>query len=180
MAQLKESTFDKLFVSDGVSLPSDSETNTCLRSLMGDSALDSAPGFFAAKTLLDRQIGLEEAEMERVVFYFAEAIKASADPSLQWLGLTGNHWLVGGSEWTPGELGLQLLEVKDGSFAPLYPLLEDERPLAFEGSEEATMADMHVLRVKDAAATILARKSGVELDWSPLPGERDKAIRELR
>ena len=56
----------------------------------------------------------------------------------------------------------------------LADLLDDSTPLAYEGSEEATIASDHKLRVKDLAAGLIAAIGGGDL-----PEERDPAARDL-
>ncbi len=179
-SQLKESSYDRLFVEKGYSLPDGPDSRKCLLQILADDSMDSITRFFAAKLLLEDGSELSLEEGEAVVAAYAEAIAASAYPSGRWLGLTGNLWLVGGSEWTPGSLGMQLVRMESVSMEALFPLLEDDRPLAFEGSEEATLADMHNLRVKDAVAAIIAQQANLELKWSPRSSERDLVIQELQ
>ena len=63
--------------------------------------------------------------------------------------------------------------------AALIPLLSDQRELAYEGSEESTIASRDHLRVKDLAAALVAAIRGVPFVEDPAPAARDAAIARL-
>jgi hypothetical protein len=87
---------------------------------------------------------------------------------------------------TRGHRGSLLLRCKAFSsssscrFIPAHPKsLSDQRELAYEGSEEATIASRHHLRVKDLAAALVAAIRGVAFVEDPAPAARDAAIARL-
>lgn len=62
----------------------------------------------------------------------------------------------------------------------LAPLLDDTHGMPYEGSEEATIAAEHHLRVKDLAGALIAAIVGASFPDDPDPAARDAVITALR
>ena len=71
-----------------------------------------------------------------------------------------NPWGLPGT--APGPLGVSLLSLGAHAEEALRPLLVDQTPLNYFGSEEPTLASMYHYRVADLAAWLLARQQGRE------------------
>ena len=84
----------------------------------------------------------------------------------------------------PGELdgppGQHLVALGEPAVAALVPLLDDTRPVMYEGSKEATVGNSFDYRVKDLAAFYLSRIRGIPYEVRQSPGGRDPLIARLR
>lgn len=55
--------------------------------------------------------------------------------------------------------------------------LDDDTPLEYEDSEEASIGHIYAFRVKDVAAALIAAVMDLRFDLEQDPGKRDPAIR---
>lgn len=88
--------------------------------------------------------------------------------------LNGNLWGFLTYTNDPGHLGSQLIKIGNSAIKLLFPLLEDESKVIYEGSRDATTGDWLNYRLKDFAAFYLAKI--LELD---LPHHQDHPSRDL-
>jgi hypothetical protein len=90
----------------------------------------------------------------------------------------GNEWGLPGR--FDGELARHVRRLGPEAAEPLEPLLDDDRPVPYAGSEEATEGGRLRIRVKDLAASLVAPLRG--LPWRPArdPAERDAEIEALK
>lgn len=84
---------------------------------------------------------------------------------------TGNVWGLPGDD--DGPAGPHVVRIGPPMVAALIPLFQDERLLPFEGSIEATFANLWQVRVKDIAASLAAR-----ILKQPFPKQADQATRD--
>lgn len=102
------------------------------------------------------------------------------------LALTGSHTLPGnlwGTLWaSPGDdgpLGAHLLAQGEAAVPGLLALLDDDHPIAYEGSREAMLGNAQRYRVKDAAAFFLGRVLGRDVPFHEAHDDRDAEIGRL-
>src|SRR5215469_10297437 len=79
-----------------------------------------------------------------------------------------------------GEALESLASIYAGAVPALRPLLDDAAPVKFSGSREATYGNRFAWRVKDIAASLLARICGIPFNPVPDPSARDSAIVHLK
>ena len=72
----------------------------------------------------------------------------------------GNLWGMLGETSDDGPLGAHLIEQGESAAPALRTLLDDDTPLYYEGSKEATAGNAMGYTVKDAAAYFLRRIDG--------------------
>jgi hypothetical protein len=99
--------------------------------------------------------------------------------------LQGNLWgfMYGGDRLgleDAGVLGNHLVAAGAAAIPPLIELLDDEAPILYEGSHEATLGNSFRYRVKDAAAYFLGKLSGIAVPFRDEPADRDQEISRLR
>jgi hypothetical protein len=85
-----------------------------------------------------------------------------------------NPWGLPGE---PLEFGETLLALGDPTEVALYPLLQNQMPLRYIGSEEPTLAKMYNYRVADLAAGLLAVCKGLRFINARDPAVRDQWIK---
>jgi hypothetical protein len=89
----------------------------------------------------------------------------------------GNVWGL------PGALDTQaarnLLSLGDAAVQALRPLLGDGRVVRYGGSEDATIGNAAHWRIKDFAASMIARLRGLSFDAGAPPAARDAAIARM-
>jgi hypothetical protein len=90
----------------------------------------------------------------------------------------GNDWGLPGR--FDGELARHVRRLGPAAAESLEPLLDDDRPVPYAGSEEATEGGRMRIRVKDLAASLVAPLRG--MPWRPArePAKRDAEIDALK
>jgi hypothetical protein len=106
---------------------------------------------------------------DQIIEVYVAALAGAAYP---------NRWGLP-SGVTSSPTSRRLIALGAPAAAALTPLFSDQRELAYEGSEEATIASRHHLRVKDLAAALVAAIRGVAFVEDPAPAARDAAIARL-
>jgi hypothetical protein len=89
-----------------------------------------------------------------------------------------NPWGVPGGALGP--IGARVAGFGDAAVPALTGALDDDAPLRFSGSREATIGNAAGWRVKDAAASVLATILGTPFADDAEPAARDDAIAELK
>jgi hypothetical protein len=120
-------------------------------------------------TEADAMRGATAGFADQVVEVYVAALAGAAYP---------NRWGLPYSV-TSSPTSQRLIALGAPAAAALTPLFSDQRELAYEGSEEATIASRHHLRVKDLAAALVAAIRGVAFVEDPAPAARDAAIARL-
>lgn len=139
------------------------ESHEALEALIMDSSSSNQARFLAAEICFHKTPGFAAtASREVLAEIYAQALETSA---------TGNPWALPG--FYTGESGQHLLQIGDPAAEALLPLLQIERQLAYEGSEEATVGSKYGFRVKDLAAFFIARLRGI-----PYTAHRERAMRD--
>lgn len=91
---------------------------------------------------------------------------------------TANTWGLPGV--FDGLAGEHLLSLGEAAVPELVKLLDDDRSVYYEGSEEATIGHSYRYRVKDLAAYYISRIRNIPLEMSEDPDRRDEEILELK
>jgi hypothetical protein len=73
-----------------------------------------------------------------------------------------------------------VVRLGEAAVAPLRPLLDDPSPVVFSGSKDATYGNRYAWRVKDIAASLIARIRNLPYIPDPEPAARDRSIAHLR
>jgi hypothetical protein len=89
----------------------------------------------------------------------------------------GNVWGLPGELDTPA--ARNLLSLGEAALPALRPLLGDGRVVRYGGSEDATIGNAAHWRIKDFAASVMARLRGSEFDAQAAPAARDAAIARM-
>jgi hypothetical protein len=79
-----------------------------------------------------------------------------------------------------GPVGVRVAGFGDAAVPALTAALDDDAPLRFSGSREATIGNAAGWRVKDAAASVLATILGAPFAGDAAPAARDDGIAGLR
>jgi hypothetical protein len=128
---------------------------------------------FLAAEILFRMNGLPpSAESKKQL----AAIYATA--LAQNLTETANPW--GLPDALDGPVGEHLLELGDNAVPQLMDLLNDDRPVSYAGSQEATLGHFYGFRVKDLAAAYIGKIRNIPFTVDQDPRARDKEIDKLR
>lgn len=106
---------------------------------------------------------------------FPAAAEAAALPAIYAWAIgnqeTGNMWGLPGDD--DGQAGTHVVRLGSPVVAALLPLFQDERLLPYGGSIEATAASLWQVRIKDVAASLVAR-----ILKQTFPKQADKATRD--
>jgi hypothetical protein len=100
-------------------------------------------------------------------------------------GLSGNDWgflayVDAAVDNGANGLGGRLLGLGRAALPALRPLLDDIRPVSYEGSKDATVGNGCAYQVNDVAAHYIARLLGRVPVYAEGRDERDAAIAALR
>jgi hypothetical protein len=149
----------------------DAGTRQRLLELIRSEQQDTQARFLAAELHFRRDPGFPEPG-DRVTLARVYGAALAQD-----LAGIGNVWgLPGGKK---GLVGEHVVRLGDAAVPVLRELLDDDRELMFEGSEEATLADMFHVRVKDVAAWLISEIRGWAYEGAQEPGMRDASIEAL-
>lgn len=150
-----------------------------LMDIVRDSAKPGLARFLAAEALYLNQ-GSFPAPAERpvVAAIYAEALAQTGNKTGKW-GLMGNIWGLTYVSDDVGEAGKHLLGLGTNATAALKPLLANTEGVSYEGSEEATVGNEQMYRVKDLAAYFLGRIHGKPVAFHMDFKERDREIEKL-
>jgi hypothetical protein len=147
---------------------------------------DGQPGlarFLAAEILYLKKPGFPSAaERPALAAIYAEALAQTGRQSGTW-NLAGNMWGLTYVSDDVGEAGKHLLGLGTDATAALKPLLANTEGVLYEGSEEATVGNEQLYRVKDLAAYFLGRihqkPVTFHADWKARDREIDKLAKSL-
>jgi hypothetical protein len=89
-----------------------------------------------------------------------------------------NPWGLPGV--TVGLAGEHLLAIGEPMPSKLLNLLDDDKRVYYEGSQEATLGQRYGYRVKDLAAYFIGRVRNIPFELEEDPGRRDKEIEKLK
>jgi hypothetical protein len=78
-----------------------------------------------------------------------------------------------------GQLSRHVMRLGAAAIPALWGLLDDARPVSYEGSQEATLGNSYGFRVKDLAASLIAGIRNMPFLSEKDPAARDNAIHEL-
>jgi len=91
---------------------------------------------------------------------------------------TANPWGLPGV--TVGLAGEHLLAIGEPMLSKLRDLLDNDKRVYYEGSQEATLGHHYGYRVKDLAAYFIGKLTNIPFEPEEDPGRRDKAIEKLK
>lgn len=89
-----------------------------------------------------------------------------------------NAWALPGV--SDGLAGQHLLSIGEPMVPELLPLLDDDRRVYYEGSQEATLGHHYAYRIKDLAAYFLSKIANIPLALDADTSLRDEAIEGLK
>ncbi len=145
---------------------------TALAALALDAAAPVPARFLAAEILFHRGGAYPPAENGGALAKVYAAALAQGYPG------GGNAWGFPGQP--PDGVGAHVAALGRDAVPALLPLLDDETPVPYEGSEEAMEAARYAFRVKDLAAHLLSAIAGVGIAVPEDPAARDAEIERLR
>lgn len=142
-----------------------------LAQLVADTHADALARFLAAELLFEKDAGFpasaNKAELGSVYAAalrdnFTETANTWGLPGLKF-GLVGQHVVLLGPDIVPS----------------FRPLLDDDTPLEYEGSEEASIGHTYRFRVKDEAAALIAAVKNLPFAMEQDIARRDATIRSI-
>ncbi len=178
--QLTAAGFSRLFLSGDPSATkavwADGANRAALEEIVAGRDHDALARLLAAEVLFRHAADFPRSD-QRVALgeVYARALRIpSAD-------VPANLWgfLFYGPE-DDGPLGEHLLAAGDAAIRELLPLLDDDAPLTYAGSRDATLGNSFHYRVKDAAGYYLGRLTGHTLEFHEELAARDTELARLR
>jgi hypothetical protein len=143
-----------------------------LEALAYDQEQPFMPRFLAAEILFAKAEGYPPADARtRLAHVYAAALAHEGV-------VNANIWAMPDS--VDGATGLHVLALGAAVPVAFAPLLDDQTPLFYEGSEEATVGNAYNYRVKDLAALFISSTARLPYTVHPQPQERDAEIERLR
>lgn len=135
--------------------------------------------FLASEILFLENPGYPPADLRPVLApLYAEALTHAGRKTGRW-HLMGNPWGLTYVNGDIGTLGAHLLALGPDAIAALRPLLGNDEPVAYEGSEDATVGNEQMYRVKDLAAYYLGRLTGKTVAFHADFKARDRELDQL-
>jgi hypothetical protein len=158
----------------------DGENRDALVQLIYDQSVSSQARFLAAEVLRNYNVPLKEDAFGLLAEAYTAALTNTAHATgSDSYGVAGNSW----GKLTPdyvGFLGQEIIRFGEAAVPYLIPLLDDESPISFDGSKEATTAAMYRFRVNDFAAFYLSAIRNIPINRSTDPETRNKEIVRLK
>jgi hypothetical protein len=139
-----------------------------LAALAADPAATPEARFLAAEVTVAGGGALPDAPAPLLAEAYAAALAGAR---------LGNVWGLPGELDTPA--ARNLLSLGEAALPALRPLLGDGRVVRYGGSEDATIGNAAHWRIKDFAASVMARLRGSEFDAQAAPAARDAAIARM-
>ncbi|HWG19546.1 MAG TPA: hypothetical protein VG225_03385 [Terracidiphilus sp.] len=174
--QLRQTTFLRLFqaVDDSAvnRIWGDGRARNALQAVVRDAAAESGIRFLAAEILLVKDPGYPPSE-DRAALSEIYAMALKNAPAVM-----ANPWGLPGM--FDGQIAGHVLRLGEAGVAPLRPLLDDPSPVVFSGSKDATYGNRYAWRVKDIAASLIARIRNLPFVPDPEPAARDQLIAHLK
>ncbi|HUP60703.1 MAG TPA: hypothetical protein VNA69_09830 [Thermoanaerobaculia bacterium] len=154
------------------SLWNEPDAPEALARLALDRSADPLTRFLAAEVVLSmdpKRFGEQDhAELAEV---YAAALRGQ-------FTLSANEWSF--PDGFPGHAGQHFISLGPAAVPALRPLLDDDTPVLYEGSKEAMVAAEYCFRIRDLAASFLAKILGVPFSSSQDPRARNTAIAALK
>jgi hypothetical protein len=143
-----------------------------LETLAVSSNVPMLARFLAAEILFSlgevRRVEIHKQELAEVY------VTALADNFTE----AANPWGLPGV--TVGLAGEHLLAIGEPMLSELRDLLDNDKRVYYEGSQEATLGHHYGYRVKDLAAYFIGKLRNIPFEPEEDPGRRDKAIEKLK
>lgn len=143
-----------------------------LETIAVSSNAPSLPRFLAAEILFYRD------EAHRVEKHKQELARVYAIALADDFTQVANPWGLPGI--TDGLAGEHLLAIGEPMVPELLHLLDNEKRVYYEGSQEATLGDHYAYRVKDLAAYYASKIRNIALKLDEDPSKRNEAIERLK
>lgn len=144
---------------------------------------ESASGygkFLAAEMLRKYKVGFKEADVPVLARVYSDMLKNTGVKAGKEVRLTANLWGFLYEMDDPGYLGRQLISFGNAAVPYLKELLEDEDPVLYEGSQEATLGNQYQYRIKDFAAFYLSKIMNIPVKFYQEIDKRDKETERLK
>jgi hypothetical protein len=143
-----------------------------LRRLALHSGTPCLPGFLAAEVLFTRDPTFPApTDRSALAPLYAEALRQN-------MTRMANPWGLPGQ--LDGPVAAHVLALGETAVPAFASLLDDDAPLRYSGSHEATYGNSYNYRVKDEAAALVAGLIGVPYPVHLDPQDRDAEIDRLR
>lgn len=181
--QLVEIGYQKLFLFGQRNLAArmwqDGKNQAQLEAMIENPESSMHAKFLAAELLRHFEIDPNPSSDETLAAVYAHALAHSVLEREDHFQLFGNLWGLLYEEDDSGTLGSQLIQFGEHAVPYLIPLLSDEGPIHYEGSEDATIGNAYQYRVKDFAAFYLSKIKEVPVTFYQNMEERDQEIERL-
>jgi len=143
--------------------------------LVNDPAAPGEARFLAGEVLFASDSAfLSRTDPARLAEVYAEALVNN------YTGIANSWGLLSAAD-DPGPVGQRFLQLGGAAIPALSRLLANPAiPAHYVGSEEATVGNGYRFRVKDFAAFYLSKIKGLPLLLPREPGDRDRAITQLK
>jgi hypothetical protein len=142
-----------------------------LHAIVSNSTLDSRTRFLAAEVLFTKCSDYPPADVvSDLVGIYAAALQHAPESMANPWGLPGDP---------SGQIAQHVIRLGESAIPALCTMLDDSRIVKFGGSKEATFANSYDFRVKDIAASLIARILNLPFVPDTKPTARDKAIQKL-
>ncbi len=143
-----------------------------LRDIVAGPHVPVAARFLAAEILFAREPGFPaDADPAELAGIYAAALVAN----VTWMA---NPWGMPGE--LDGPVAQHALALGAAAVPAFTALLDDDTELSYGGSQEATLGNSYRYRVKDVAASLVARIRGLPHPTRVEPAARDADIDRLR
>ncbi len=151
-----------------------------LRKIIENPGSSDKSKFLAAELLSKFEVPLTEKAHADLARVYAAALKdtnANLDGEYQ---LSGNMWGYLYEHDDPGELGARIMQFEAAAVPYLQELLNDNGPVLYEGSREATVGNEYQYRIKDFAAFYLSKITNISITFYHGREQRDAEIERFR
>ncbi|MGB8191536.1 MAG: hypothetical protein WCF67_06430 [Chitinophagaceae bacterium] len=181
---LLDAGFPKLFMYGERSLSgeiwNDQKNEDLLKKLLASDTASDHARFLAAEVLRVHGAFFNEPGAGKLAEIYAGALKNTSEGSGNPYQLSGNLWGFLYESDDAGPLGEQLINSGKAAIPVLINLLNDDNPVLYEGSQEATLGNEYQYRIKDFAAFYISKIKNIPVKFYQDINDRDKEIERLK
>lgn len=132
--------------------------------------------FLAAEVLRHFKVEFKPEYTDLLSEAYVNALKETSLHDDDWWGLSANAWGFLYEHDHIGYVGKQLLLFGEPALPYLTELLDEERLVLYEGSQEATIGNAYRYRIKDFAAFYISKITHLPIQFYQDTEERDREI----
>jgi hypothetical protein len=136
--------------------------------------------FLAAELLDQFGVPLKEKTFRDLARIYTSALKNTNAVLENDYQLSGNMWGYLYEHDDPGNLGERIIQFGSAGVPYLQELLNDDGPVLYEGSREATVGNEYSYRIKDFAAFYLSKITNIPITFYQDPEQRDAEIERFK